>query len=210
MAIILCIETATEICSVSIAQDGKTISLEEDFSGNSHASQLHILVQKALEKVSLTFNQLDAIAISKGPGSYTGLRVGVSAAKGYCYALQIPLIAINTLQSIANGFILNEQKQNVLLCPMIDARRMEVYCAIYDSKLNEVLPTQAKIIDSTSFDLELNNTEIIFIGNGAQKCKSVLNNKNINFEYTYLCSASYLSSIAQQYFNQKQLIKYID
>ena len=105
MALILCIETATEICSVAIAKEGKTIALAEDKLGNNHASQLHILVQKALDIAGFTLKDLNAIAVSKGPGSYTGLRVGVSSVKGYCYALQIPMIAINTLQSLANGYL---------------------------------------------------------------------------------------------------------
>lgn len=207
MAYILCIETATEICSVAIAKNGKTIALVENNLSNSHASQLHILVAKALEQVNLHFSNLQAIAVSKGPGSYTGLRVGVSTAKGYCYALQIPLIAINTLQSLANGYMQNNQSYNGLICPMIDARRMEVYCAIFNNNLEEILPTQAKIIDENSFHEELQQNEIVFIGNGATKCKEIISNNEqgmSNFEGNYSCNASYLSSIAQQAFDKKQ------
>jgi len=205
MAIILCIETATEICSVAIAKNGETIALIEDTTGNSHASKLHILVATALNEAYLEFSDLDAIAVSKGPGSYTGLRVGVSAAKGYCYALKIPLIAINTLQSLANGFWQLNNSFIGLVCPMIDARRMEVYCAIYNNTLEEVLPTQAKIIDKESFTENYNQKSIIFIGNGAAKCQTTINLANAEFNTTIRCNASYLSKLAQQAYSKNQL-----
>ncbi|MES2380739.1 MAG: tRNA (adenosine(37)-N6)-threonylcarbamoyltransferase complex dimerization subunit type 1 TsaB [Bacteroidota bacterium] len=207
MAFILCIETATEICSVAIARNGETIALAEDALGNSHAAQLHILVGKALHAAGITLQQLEAIAVSKGPGSYTGLRVGISAAKGYCYALQIPLIAINTLQSLANGYWLKNPHFSGLVCPMIDARRMEVYCALYNAKLQEVMPTQAKIIDQESFKADLLQNEIVFTGNGAAKCESTINTPhtpNALFDVSVVCNASYLSNLAQQAFTQKQ------
>lgn len=207
MALILCIETATEICSVAIAKEGKTIALAEDKLGNNHASQLHILVQKVLDIAAITLQDLNAIAVSKGPGSYTGLRVGVSSVKGYCYALQIPMIAINTLKSLANGYLANNSNYKGLICPMIDARRMEVYCALFNNKLEEILPTLAKIIDEYSFHEELQQNEIIFIGNGAEKCKETISNNEqgmSNFEGNYSCNASFLSSLAQAAFEQKQ------
>jgi len=207
MTLVLCIETATEICSVAIAKDGITIALAEDTEGNNHASQLHILVQKALDIAQITLQDLNAVAVSKGPGSYTGLRVGVSSVKGYCYALQIPLIAINTLQSLANGYLSKNPTFSGLICPMIDARRMEVYCALFNNKLDEVLPTQAKIIDDNSFREELLENEIIFIGNGAMKCEETISNNEqgmSNFEYNYTCNASYISSLAQAAFDKKQ------
>jgi len=204
MTLILCIETATEICSVAIAKDGITIALAEDTEGNNHASQLHILVQKALDIAQITLQDLNAVAVSKGPGSYTGLRVGVSSVKGYCYALQIPLIAINTLQSLANGYLSKNPTFSGLICPMIDARRMEVYCALFNNKLDEVLPTQAKIIDDNSFREELLENEIIFIGNGAVKCQGKFEFKKSKFENGYVCNASFLSSLAQAAFDKKQ------
>lgn len=202
MTHILCIETATEICSVAIAKNGETISLAEDTQGNNHASQLHILVAKALEQSNLQFSDLQAVAVSKGPGSYTGLRVGVSAAKGYCYALQIPLIAINTLQSLANGFWQKNPNYSGLVCPMIDARRMEVYCALFNQTLNEVLPTQAKIIDEESFIEQLSQNQITFIGNGAAKCQNTITSVQAKFDISVKCNASYLSHFAQEAFNQ--------
>ncbi|MFA9214022.1 MAG: tRNA (adenosine(37)-N6)-threonylcarbamoyltransferase complex dimerization subunit type 1 TsaB [Candidatus Methylacidiphilales bacterium] len=204
MTHILCIETATEICSVAIAKDGETIALVEDTLGNNHANQLHILVAKALIDASLLFTDLNAVAVSKGPGSYTGLRVGVSTAKGYCYALQIPLIAINTLQSLANGFWQNNPSYTGLVCPMIDARRMEVYCALFNQSLHEVLPTQAKIIDEQSFVEELSLNQITFIGNGAAKCENTIHFPNAHFKNEIRCNASNLSELANQAFNQQQ------
>jgi tRNA threonylcarbamoyladenosine biosynthesis protein TsaB len=208
MALILCIETATEICSVAIAKDGQTIALAEDKLGNNHASLLHILVQKALDIAGITLQNLNAIAVSKGPGSYTGLRVGVSSVKGYCYALQIPMIAINTLQSLANGYLTNNPDYKGLICPMIDARRMEVYCALFDNQLAEILPTQAKIIDEHSFQEELIKNEIVFIGNGAEKCNAKFEYSSrlsgTKFEIGYVCNASFMSSLAQEAFDKKQ------
>ena len=204
MALILCIETATEICSVAIAKDGKTIALAEDKLGNNHASQLHILVQKALDIACVTLQDLNAIAVSKGPGSYTGLRVGVSSVKGYCYALQIPMIAINTLQSLANGYLTKNPTFSGLICPMIDARRMEVYCALFNNQLEEILPTQAKIIDEHSFQEELLQHEIVFIGNGAEKCNKNFGFRILDFGFEILCNASFLSSLAQDAFDKKQ------
>lgn len=204
MAYILCIETATEICSVALINNDKIIAFEHDLSGNSHASKLHLLVENVLQKANIGFNDLNAVAISKGPGSYTGLRVGVSAAKGYCYVLNIPLIAINTLQSLANGYLMQHPNYSGLICPMIDARRMEVYCAVFDSNLNEILPTQAKIIDEHSFANELAQNEIVFIGNGAEKCNGKFETQNPKFEIGYVCNATYLSSLAHKAFEQKQ------
>jgi tRNA threonylcarbamoyladenosine biosynthesis protein TsaB len=204
MALILCIETATEICSVAIAKDGQTISLTEDKLGNNHASQLHILVQKALDIAGITLQNLNAVAVSKGPGSYTGLRVGVSSVKGYCYALQIPIIAINTLQSLANGYLTYNPEYKGLICPMIDARRMEVYCALFDNQLAEILSTQAKIINEQSFQEELLEHEIVFIGNGAEKCNGKFETQNTKFEIGYVCNANFISSLAQEAFDKKQ------
>ncbi len=205
MTHILCIETATEICSVAIAKNGETIALVEDTQGNSHASQLHILVAKALEQSNLQFSDLQAVAVGKGPGSYTGLRVGVSAAKGYCYALQIPLIAINTLQSLANGFWQNNPAYSGLVCPMIDARRMEVYCALFNQTLHEVLPTQAKIIDEESFIEQLSQNQITFIGNGAAKCQNTITSVQAKFDISVRCNASNLSKLAQEAFTKNTL-----
>jgi tRNA threonylcarbamoyladenosine biosynthesis protein TsaB len=203
---ILCIETATEVCSVAISSQGKLLALEENHDGNAHASQLHNLVHKVLDSAGITLQDLDAVAVSKGPGSYTGLRVGVSTAKGYCYALGIPLIAINTLESLLRGQALGEREQTTtsLYVPMLDARRMEVYCAVFDSHANMIRQTEAKIIDETSFAGLLENNEVYFLGNGAAKCKSMITLPNAKFLDNVLCSAKGMVDAAFEAFQAKQ------
>ncbi len=203
---ILCIETATEVCSVAISSQGKLLALEENHDGNAHASQLHNLVQKVLDSAGITLQDLDAVAVSKGPGSYTGLRVGVSTAKGYCYALGIPLIAINTLESLVRALELGEREQATksLYVPMLDARRMEVYCAVFDSHANMIRETEAKIMDETSFAYLLENNEIYFLGNGAAKCKGMITHPHANFLDNVLCSAKGMVDAAFAAFQSKQ------
>ncbi len=173
---ILNIETATKKCSVSIAKKGETIALREIAEeGYSHAEKLHVFIEELISESKITFKDLNAIAVSQGPGSYTGLRIGVSSAKGLCYALNIPLIAVDTLQSLAaqisisNGFII----------PMIDARRMEVFSAIYDKNLNNIQKVAAEIITEESYQNQ--DEEMHFLGDGASKCKEFLNKSNFIF-----------------------------
>lgn len=173
---ILNIETATKKCSVSIAKKGETIALREIAEeGYSHAEKLHVFIEELISESKITFKDLNAIAVSQGPGSYTGLRIGVSSAKGLCYALNIPLIAVDTLQSLAaqisisNGFII----------PMIDARRMEVFSAIYDKDLNNIQKVAAEIITEESYQNQ--DEEMHFLGDGASKCKEFLNKSNFIF-----------------------------
>ena len=173
---ILNIETATKKCSVSIAKNGETIALREIAEeGYSHAEKLHVFIEELISESKITFKDLNAIAVSQGPGSYTGLRIGVSSAKGLCYALNIPLIAVDTLQSLAaqisisNGFII----------PMIDARRMEVFSAIYDKDLNNIQKVVAEIITEESYQNQ--DEEMHFLGDGASKCKEFLNKSNFIF-----------------------------
>ncbi|MFA8449887.1 MAG: tRNA (adenosine(37)-N6)-threonylcarbamoyltransferase complex dimerization subunit type 1 TsaB [Bacteroidales bacterium] len=180
MAKILCIETATNICSVAVGIDGKVAALKESTRKNSHAEVLTSFIQEALDEAKINKEDLDAIAVSKGPGSYTGLRIGVSTAKGLAYALSCPVITVTTLQSMAMGVILENQiaiSENTLLCPMIDARRMEVYCGLYNKEGKEVNPIEAKIIDEESFSDILQDKEIIYFGDGAQKCLDSFENK---------------------------------
>ncbi|MBC7383697.1 MAG: tRNA (adenosine(37)-N6)-threonylcarbamoyltransferase complex dimerization subunit type 1 TsaB [Bacteroidia bacterium] len=199
MSLILCIETSTEICSVALAYNGKTISLVQIETANAHASQLHLLVQQVLNKSGYAFKNLTAVCICKGPGSYTGLRVGVSAAKGYCYALNLPLIAIDSLSSLANHYLQNKsQLQDFLVVPMIDARRMEVYTAIFDKQLNMLEPITANIIEAGSFGILLNDHKLFFFGNGALKCKPILTHSNAVFIENITCSAAGLSMPAHQ------------
>lgn len=170
MAYILNIETATKNCSVSISKDGKTLLCKEIAEqGYSHAEKLHVFIEEALKELQLEFSDLVAIAVSQGPGSYTGLRIGVSAAKGLCYALNIPLIAIDTLEILASAISI---KDGVII-PMIDARRMEVYSAIFSSDGTKIRETKAEIITEESFS-EITET-IHFVGDGALKCQEILN-----------------------------------
>jgi tRNA threonylcarbamoyladenosine biosynthesis protein TsaB len=215
MYYILCIETATEICSVALITPKEEVVLVENSQGNMHASQLTILIEEATRKAGITLQQLDAIAVSKGPGSYTGLRVGVSTVKGLCYALDKPLLAIPTLQSLAlMGIAAWNEKDHLsqnsaiqpspLFVPMLDARRMEVYCAGFDLEGNEKTSTEAKIIDNRSFAEELEEGPVYFMGNGVSKCKAVLTHPNAFFIDDIHCSARGMENLAYKAFKEKQ------
>ena len=168
MSTLLHIETSTKNCSVSIANCGELISLKEINTGEySHAEMLHPLINEVLLESKLTIKEIEAIAVGKGPGSYTGLRIGVSAAKGLCFANDIPLISINSLEILAQSMDIDSG----LIIPMIDARRMEVYAAIYDKNHNTVRETKSEIIDQNSFLNELQNHIVYFLGDGAKHCK---------------------------------------
>ncbi|MTI31325.1 tRNA (adenosine(37)-N6)-threonylcarbamoyltransferase complex dimerization subunit type 1 TsaB [Xanthovirga aplysinae] len=181
MALILSIETSTKVCSVALHQKGKLLASKELFLEKSHSALLSTLIDELLKSCRVQFSNLEAIAVSKGPGSYTGLRIGVSTAKGLCYALGVPLIAVNTLEAMAYG-VNQFNLSNALLCPMIDARRMEVYCLIADTQMGVIEPTHAKIIDETSFSNLLVNHDVLFFGDGASKCQDVLgHNANAKF-----------------------------
>jgi len=198
MSYILNIETATRNCSVSIARDGGVITLKEVAeSGYSHAEKLHVFIEEALLESQLRFSDLQAIAVSQGPGSYTGLRIGVSAAKGLCYALNIPLIAVDTLQVLASQVQLNEG----LIVPMIDARRMEVYSAIYNTQFHQVRGVEAQIIDENSFAEYRQN--LYFVGDCQSKCQEVLKAENHFFlTETEFPSAKEMATISHQKFTQ--------
>jgi tRNA threonylcarbamoyladenosine biosynthesis protein TsaB len=200
MAFILCIETATEVCSVALFNKNELLVLNEINEGNMHASALTGLIEKTAKEAGLTLKQFDAICISKGPGSYTGLRVGVSTAKGLCFGLNVPLLAVNTLQSIAGVYMHQNPENKQPICAMIDARRMEVYAAIYNNNLEETTSTQAIVIDEQSFAIELNQAQTIFIGNGAAKCKSTITHPNAVFVDGIKCSALGLGKPAYQLF----------
>lgn len=197
MALILQIETSTASCSVALSRDGNTIALKEINEQNAHASFLTIFIGELMQQTGLSLKELDAVAVSMGPGSYTGLRIGVSTAKGLCYALDIPLIAVNTLMAMASKKRDLNPKGDFLLCPMIDARRMEVYTAVFDGELREVMPVEAKIIDENSFSGILMNRQMLFFGDGAGKCREVLGmHSNALFEDDFINSASGMSAIA--------------
>ena len=176
MSYILNIETATKNCSVALAKEGKTILCKEIAEeGYSHAERLHVFIEEIIKEVGITFQDLIAIAVSQGPGSYTGLRIGVSAAKGLCFALDIPLIAVDTLQVLASQATVSSG----LIIPMLDARRMEVYSAIFTPNYKKQRAVQAEIITENSFE-ELQET-LYFVGDCAEKCKTVLTKENYIF-----------------------------
>lgn len=189
MSYLLCIETASEVCSVALANETGILQIAENHDGNAHAALLTTLIQETVEKAGISLRQLDAIAVSKGPGSYTGLRVGVSTAKGLCYALDKPLIAVNTLEALVWHWR-QQTTSSTYVVPMIDARRMEVYCLVMDPQMQVHTPTEASIINETSFGELLNNHEVTFIGNGATKCKSVIQHPNAQFVENIHCSAA--------------------
>ena len=178
MTFILNIETSTKNCSVSIAKSGELISLKEINNGHySHAEMLHPLIKDALNESKLSVDQIDAVAVGKGPGSYTGLRIGVSAAKGICFANDIPLISINSLEILAHSIDIDKG----LIIPMIDARRMEVFSAIFDHSFKMKRETKAEIIDENSFSESMKNHQIYILGDAAKKCEKIIINHNAIF-----------------------------
>ncbi|SNR17517.1 tRNA (adenosine(37)-N6)-threonylcarbamoyltransferase complex dimerization subunit type 1 TsaB [Tenacibaculum jejuense] len=178
MALILNIETSTKNCSVCIANQGKVIYHKELHDINySHAEKLHPFILDVVEKSGVSINDLDAVAVSKGPGSYTGLRIGVSAAKGLCFALNKPLISIGTLNALAHSI---DVKEDAHIIPMLDARRMEVYSAVYTNENLEIREVKAEIIDENSFE-EYTDKKVYLIGDGSEKCKEVLKHANFIF-----------------------------
>lgn len=182
MSCILHIETSTAVCSVAVSEDGQTIFVKEDLKGPSHAVSLGVFVDEALSFIDSHGIPLDAVAVSCGPGSYTGLRIGVSMAKGVCYGRNLPLIGLPTLEVLCVPVLLyHDLPMNACLCPMIDARRMEVYTAMYDRGLNVIQETSATIIDEHSFEEILECRPVYFFGNGAAKCREAITHPNAHF-----------------------------
>ncbi|MCX6269138.1 MAG: tRNA (adenosine(37)-N6)-threonylcarbamoyltransferase complex dimerization subunit type 1 TsaB [Bacteroidetes bacterium] len=216
MALILCIETATDVCSVALARDEKLLGLRESSVRNSHSALLTTFIDELFQSRDIHFNELDAVAVSMGPGSYTGLRIGVATAKGFCFALDKPLIAVPTLQAMARGLNFKFQISNfkferqnptaeILMCPMIDARRMEVYCAIYNLNNKELRDVRADIIDEFSFQEFLAEAVVVFGGEGSDKCKPILgNHPNAIFMDGFQASAQYMTGFAEEKFRQQQ------
>jgi len=195
MSLIISIETSTNVCSVALHKENTLIAIKENHSSQSHSRLLAVFIQDILKEAEIAPEELDAVAVSKGPGSYTGLRIGVATAKGICYALSIPLIAINTLEAMAKQ-VCKFIPQHSILCPMIDARRMEVYCLLQDSNQKAIMETMAKIIDESSFKSYLDNGKVIFFGNGAAKCKKVIMHPNAVFFEDIYTSAFTIGEIA--------------
>ena len=198
MTYILAIETATKVCSVALFKNAELLNFKEEDGSYAHAEKLAVFVQELMQSAGIDYSELHAVVVSKGPGSYTGLRIGVSFAKGLCYAQNIPLIAVNTLEGMTCGVLPQISQKNALLCPMIDARRMEVYTALFDQSLNELEPTATKVIDNNFFSSETLNRPIYVFGDGAEKSTSVLNHPNIHLLKEFQPSARYLGAIGMQ------------
>ncbi|WP_272022338.1 tRNA (adenosine(37)-N6)-threonylcarbamoyltransferase complex dimerization subunit type 1 TsaB [Olleya namhaensis] len=193
MAYILNIETSTTNCSVSLSNKGETLVLKEDYgNGYSHAEKLHVYIEAVLKEANIPSSQLEAIAVSKGPGSYTGLRIGVSAAKGLAYALNIPLISISTLEALAHQV----SADSGCIVPMLDARRLEVYSAIFDKDYNVVRAIEAQILNESAFEKELASGKVYFVGDGVEKTKTLLNSPNAIFIENKLPSADQMSALS--------------
>jgi tRNA threonylcarbamoyladenosine biosynthesis protein TsaB len=195
MALILSIETSTTVCSVALHENKKLISVLEIHQEYSHASKLASLVDEITQLTGIALNQINCVAFSSGPGSYTGLRIGASLAKGLCYSLDIPLIAMSTLEVLAHKVSVTNTS-DVFLCPMLDARRMEVYCQMFDHDLREKEPIISKIVDEESFQEYLTIKPVIFFGSGATKCSSVILSSNAKFLFDVYPSAAQVGELA--------------
>ena len=212
MSNLLLIETADEVCSVGLSADDKLIHSEEVIEKNAHSRLINTLIETLLQKSNLSFSDISAIAVSKGPGSYTGLRIGTATAKAFCYALKIPLISVNTLQSLATNFIdSNSVSDETFLMPMLDARRMEVYTALYNSQIIEVMPTTALVLSDESINDWTENRKVVLFGNGAKKCEDLISGmKNIFIIKNISPSVSGMVSEATKLFMNKQFEDIVD
>ena len=208
MSLILNIETATAVCSVALAKDGQLLGLKESNTRNNHSSALPLFIDEVIKRTNVSLTDIDAIAVSEGPGSYTGLRIGVAAAKGLCYALEKPLIGVSTLRAMAYGMAHRDSAITtayILFCPMIDARRMEFYCAIFDEKGNEIREVRAEIINETSFMKFLEKNKIVFAGDGALKCRSLFEkHPNAVFAEDFQTSAKFMIPLSEEKSLQKK------
>ncbi|WGK65545.1 tRNA (adenosine(37)-N6)-threonylcarbamoyltransferase complex dimerization subunit type 1 TsaB [Croceiramulus getboli] len=200
MANILCLETASTNCSVAVVSASGITVVEDHGQNYSHGEQLHHYILDALEQAELQQSDLDAIAVSKGPGSYTGLRIGVSSAKGLCYAHDLPLLSVPTLQSLAGQLSVQPGE---MIIPLLDARRMEVYSAVFDHKFQMIRATQAEIVEESSFSPYLAQGKVHFIGTGVEKCKTVIRHKQAVFHEHKLPSAREMAAFAKAKFQQK-------
>ena len=206
MATILHIETSTEVCSVAVSQDGLCVFEREDREGPNHAVKSGVFIDEALSHIDSQLLTLDAVAVSGGPGSYTGLRIGVSTAKGVCFGRDARLISVPTLEVLCVPVLLQEKvkEDDALLCPMLDARRMEVYAALFDRSLHEVRPTQADIVDGDTYRAFLDERPVYFFGNGAAKCVEVINHPNARFIEGVVPLARWMFPLAERrFFDQK-------
>jgi len=204
---ILYIETSTNVCSVAVSENSNLLFSVSNSEGMNHAAMLSLFIEEALNQLKNSNKKLDAVAVSSGPGSYTGLRIGVSTAKGLCYGLDIPLIAISTLEIITIAALTKiEDKGNFLICPMIDARRMEVYAAFYNSRIEVFREIAADIIDQSSYNEILNKHKVYFLGNGAEKCKEMLQHPNADFIENIVPLAENMISLAEKAFMDNNFV----
>jgi tRNA threonylcarbamoyladenosine biosynthesis protein TsaB len=202
MSLILSIDTSTKVCSVALHSAGKLLAISELYTEKSHSGMLTTLCENVVKHAGFTLRDLDAIAVAKGPGSYTGLRIGVSTAKGFCFALDKPLISVNTLEAMAYQ-VKDFYDESHLVCPMIDARRMEVYCQVFDNQMNTISETEAKIIDENSFEDLLNEKKVVFFGDGANKCQDKITHKNAIFPSIEITpSAKTVGSLATNFYEK--------
>ncbi|MDJ1502605.1 tRNA (adenosine(37)-N6)-threonylcarbamoyltransferase complex dimerization subunit type 1 TsaB [Xanthocytophaga agilis] len=205
MALILSIETSVKACSVALHQSGKLLAISQFLVEKATSQILTVAIEQIIKDLGYSLNNLEAIAVAKGPGSYTGLRIGIATAKGLCYALQVPLLAVNTLEVMTEDVKRFFSMSEYLFCPMIDARRMEVFCAIYNRMGEVIAPVEAKIIDENSFIDLLVNKKILFFGDGAIKCKDKITHPNAIFIDTIIPSAVYVGEIAWKFFQTNQV-----
>lgn len=204
---ILCLETSTAVCSVALVEGGKTIVLRESLDGQNHAEKITVFIDEVMKEANVSYHDIDAVAVSKGPGSYTGLRIGVSTAKGLCYAMEKPLIAIDTLQAMAHGLSLSLSPDNALLCPMIDARRMEVYTAFFDKTLERVSDTAALVIDEDSFKEMKKEHHLYLFGDGADKLQTLFGaDERVTVVEKFHCSASYMAELADKALKDRDFV----
>lgn len=202
MALILCIETATTNCSVALGKEGKILAIKEDNSDSySHAERLHLYIDQILKENNLSPGDLDAVGISKGPGSYTGLRIGVSAAKGLCFSLDIPLISVPTLKSLA---LQVKESEGDFIIPMLDARRMEVYTAGFTGLKKPLFDTRAQILDENSFEENLEKGKTTFLGSGVDKFRKVCSHQNARFLDGKMPSAAQMVFLTEEKFTKKE------
>lgn len=203
MSLILCIETTSKNCSVALVEDSELLGLKEtEEEGYTHAENLSLFIDLTLKESNKDYTDLSALAISEGPGSYTGLRIGAATAKGICYALNIPLIAINTLSVLAK--VMRSMNAADYYCPLIDARRMEVYTAVFNEELECMVEPRAKILDENSFSTFLKNGKVSFVGSGAFKFSELVSHKNAVFLKTFSLSAKFMIEEANEKFKNKE------
>ena len=214
---ILCLETSTAVCSVALVDKANVIALRESLDGQNHAEKITVFIDEVMKEAGVKYHDIDAVAVSMGPGSYTGLRIGVSTAKGLCYAMEKPLIAIDTLAAMAEGFASLQStvyglqstvcSSKFIYCPMIDPRRMEVYSAFFNNDLERISETQAIVIDENSFSDLKQNHHLYLFGDGADKLASLFENEeNITVTKNFHCSAAYMAKLADKAFNSNDFV----